>query len=86
MNYFNSEAYRSTKKQLKGEYAICYKKIETYILANSSKMDSLSKVLDDLLLAQEQGNPVSKVTGSNVRNFCDNLIYGNFFVMGRGKL
>ncbi len=77
--YYESKEYREAKGQLRDEYAVAYQKAATYIHTNNiygieSEEGCLQQIMDDFLSAQTDGKPLSKVTGTNLRNFCDKMI------------
>lgn len=80
MGYFyEKDDYISAKKQLRGEYAVAYKKVAAYIhAANYHGIDHeescLLQIMDDFLSAQKEGKPLIKITGPNLRRFCDHII------------
>ena len=78
MSYFENEEYRKAKDTLRDEYAIEYKKCETYIhsVRAEGKIEEncLFQILDDFLSAQADKKSLSVVTGPDLRNFCDKLL------------
>lgn len=61
--------------KLEGEYRETFQGIEAYIIGISgdddTKEEKMSTLLDLFLNAQEDGKPVQKLVGKNVKNFCD---------------
>lgn len=83
-NKFKKEKFDHYKiyvNQLKKEYLNIFEKIEVYI-NGSSKLNTLEKnncflqILDTFLSGQSEGKPVYDITGTNLKKYCDNMIYG----------
>lgn len=82
MYFYERDDYKEAKKQLKGEYAVCYQKAANYIHAFSSNPQQeescLMQLLDDFLSAQMEGKPISRITGPDMRKFCETLMKAEF--------
>ncbi len=77
--YYETKEYRVGLNQLKDEYAIAYKKAATYIhtvnvYGLELEENCLLQVMDDFLTAQKEEKPLYKITGSNLRSFCNRII------------
>lgn len=75
------DSYKNYVNQLESEYRTTFQKIEVYI-NGSSKLNSLEKnncllqVLDTFLSGQEEEKPVRGITGTDLKKYCDDMIYG----------
>lgn len=77
--YYETKEYRDGLNQLKNEYAIAYKKVAAYIhtvnvYGLELEENCLLQVMDDFLTAQKEEKPLNKITGSNLRSFCNRII------------
>ncbi len=77
--YYQSKEYKTAKGLLKDEYAVAYQKAATYIHTKNiygieSEEGCLQQIMDDFLTAQAEGKPLSKITGTNLRSFCDEML------------
>jgi DNA-binding ferritin-like protein (Dps family) len=69
--------------QLTEEYATCYRKAETYIrLSNlygpDNEENCIMQILDDFLSAQKDEKPIIKITGTDLRKYCDTVLKAEF--------
>ncbi len=64
-------------EKLDADYKAAFKKIRDYVHANNMdeirREEILSEVMDSFLAAQAEGREVSKVTGSDLKVFCEQL-------------
>lgn len=83
-NKFKKEKFDNYKiyvNQLEKEYLNAFEKIEVYI-NGSSKLNTLEKnncflqILDTFLSCQSEGKSVYDVAGTNLKKYCDSMIYG----------
>lgn len=77
--YYKTEEYSEAKKQLEGEYAAAYKKAAAYIHASNlygleNEESCLLQIMDDFLTAQKEGKPLYKITGPDLRRFCNKMM------------
>ncbi len=77
--YYETKEYRDGLNQLKDEYAIAYKKVAAYIhtvnvYGLELEESCLLQVMDDFLTAQKEEKPLYKITGSNLKKFCNRII------------
>ena len=83
-NNENKEVFDDYKKyvnKLGKEYVVIFNKIEIYInsttkISSTEKNDCLLQIIDTFLSAQEEGRAISEITGSNLRKYCESMIYG----------
>lgn len=73
--------YKNYSVQLENQYQTTFQKLELYIngsakLNDEEKNKCLVQILDTFLSGQAEGRPVAAITGSNLKNYCDNMIYG----------
>lgn len=85
------EVYDNYKKyivKLEDGYLYTFKKVEMYI-SSSTKLNVTEKnncflqVLDTFLSAQTQGKSIEDITGTNIKKYCDNMIYGEGLGIGK---
>lgn len=76
-----TDNYKKYVVQLENQYQTTFQKLELYIngsakLNDEEKNKCLLQILDTFLSGQEGGRSVAAITGSNLKNYCDNMIYG----------
>lgn len=73
--------YKNYIEELENEYLETFKKIEIYI-DGSTKLNTLEKndcflqILDTFLSSQVEGKSIKSITGTDLKKYCDNMIYG----------
>lgn len=73
--------YKNYINQLENQYLSTFKKIEDYV-NNTTKLDRISinncllQIIDTFLSGQKQRKAVENITGTDLKKYCDNMIYG----------
>lgn len=69
--------YILLQDKLKGEYKEVFQKVEMYSTSNLIGEDMqdelMMELLDHMLIAQEEGKPVSTIVGDDIEEFCQNF-------------
>lgn len=77
--YYETKEYIDARKQLKEEYAVAFQKASVYIHATNlygleNEESCLMQIMDDFLTAQNEGKPLYKITGPDLRGFCNKMM------------
>ena len=73
--------YEDYAKKLAGEYKKVYDKIYVYVVSTLNVGDEINPAMNDvvdlLLAAQEDGQPVERVVGNDIEKFCKGVVESN---------
>ena len=67
--------YILLQDRLKGEYKDAFQKVQMYSTSNligeDTESELMMELLDHMLMAQEEGKPVSTIVGDDIEGFCE---------------
>lgn len=67
--------YVLLQDRLKGEYKDAFQKVQMYSTSNligeDTESELMMELLDHMLMAQEEGKPVSTIVGDDIEGFCE---------------